>query len=103
MKASQSLESEADMIEMVKAFNPVKFVEIVRQEVGYELVCGESKIPLPLLYVVVSIVVIKVAFQSLYCTLFGHKIVDDSFAGPDNGNMDHHCSRCGASWSVPLY
>lgn len=37
------------------------------------------------------------------CEEIGHDIVDCSFAGPDNGNMDHECRRCGQYWSVPLY
>ena len=39
----------------------------------------------------------------IICWKWGHKLADMSSAGPDSGNMDHECSRCGASWSVPLY
>ena len=39
-----------------------------------------------------------------YCYLTGdHEIEDCSSAGPDSGNMDHECVRCGQYWSVPLY
>lgn len=37
------------------------------------------------------------------CKRYGHKLVDLSSAGPESGNMDHGCLRCGASWHVPLY
>lgn len=38
------------------------------------------------------------------CEVLGdHDIVDCSDAGPDSGNMDHRCRRCGQYWSVPLY
>lgn len=37
------------------------------------------------------------------CDGIGHDIVDRSSAGPDSGNMDYECIRCGQYWSVPLY
>ena len=37
------------------------------------------------------------------CDIHGHDIVDMSYGGPDSGNMDHGCKRCGEYWSVPLY
>lgn len=37
------------------------------------------------------------------CQTEGHKIRDCSSAGPDSGDMDHECVRCGRYWSVPLY
>lgn len=40
---------------------------------------------------------------SLVCAVRGHKIRDCSTAGPDSGDMDHECTRCGRYWSVPLY
>lgn len=38
-----------------------------------------------------------------YCNQFGHKIIDCSSAGPESGNMDHACERCGEYWHIPLY
>jgi len=32
-----------------------------------------------------------------------HKWVDVSTAGPDSGNMDVECSKCGAYKHIPLY
>lgn len=39
------------------------------------------------------------------CQLDGleHVIVDCSSGGPDSGDMDHACSRCGQYWHVQLY
>lgn len=37
------------------------------------------------------------------CFSKGHRLHDCSTAGPDSGNMDHECIRCGRYWSVPLY
>jgi len=37
------------------------------------------------------------------CKRKGHKLVDCSYAGPDSGNMDHECVRCGEYWPRPLY
>jgi len=37
------------------------------------------------------------------CEVHGHDLCDESFGGPDHGNMDHSCKRCGRYWSVPLY
>lgn len=37
------------------------------------------------------------------CKHYNHKLVDRSSAGPDSGNMDHECVRCGEYWSAPLY
>ena len=41
--------------------------------------------------------------RSIHCKICGHKIVDCSSAGPEGGNMDYECSRCGAYWRRPLY
>lgn len=37
------------------------------------------------------------------CWSKGHVIVDVSSAGPDSGNMDTECARCGRYFSQPLY
>ena len=37
------------------------------------------------------------------CKIRGHKLEDQSSAGPDSGNADYGCSRCGEQWDVPLY
>jgi hypothetical protein len=37
------------------------------------------------------------------CKRYGHKLVDRSSAGPESGNADHDCSRCGEYWHWPLY
>lgn len=41
--------------------------------------------------------------RAAQCWAQGHDIVDVSTAGPDSGNMDHECKRCGQEWRVPLY
>jgi hypothetical protein len=46
---------------------------------------------------------IKVLWSAILCFLFNHEIEDCSEAGPDSGNMNHQCCRCGRYWSVPLY
>lgn len=37
------------------------------------------------------------------CDTEGHLLRDCSYGGPDSGNMDHECTRCGQYWHVPLY
>lgn len=37
------------------------------------------------------------------CWKYGHDLRDCSSCGPDSGDMDHYCDRCGAYWHVPLY
>ena len=37
------------------------------------------------------------------CKRYGHKIEDLSSAGPESGNMDHGCKRCGEFWKRSLY
>ena len=53
---------------------------------------------------------IKFIIQDMYnlmiskvCDIKGHKLVDESYGGPESGCMDHSCNRCGQSWSVTLY
>jgi hypothetical protein len=46
---------------------------------------------------------LKQILNCLICRWRGHKLVDCSSAGPDSGDMDHYCERCGQFWSVPLY
>ncbi len=41
--------------------------------------------------------------QIMVCRFKGHKWVDDSSCGPDSGNMDHYCARCGHSIHYTLY
>lgn len=43
------------------------------------------------------------AKTTILCRYLGHNWVDDSYAGPDSGNMSHYCTRCGESHSVTLY
>lgn len=45
----------------------------------------------------------RMRIQMWLCDKYGHKIVDDSSAGPDSGDMDYCCSRCGMSWHHQLY
>jgi hypothetical protein len=37
------------------------------------------------------------------CWAKGHVLVDRSSAGPDSGDADCECARCGQSWHIPLY
>ena len=37
------------------------------------------------------------------CFFKGHDLRDLSSAGPDSGNMDHECVRCGRYYRVTLY
>ena len=46
---------------------------------------------------------VRMEVGGLYCNRYGHKIEDRSYAGPDQGDMNHECVRCGMYWSVPLY
>ncbi len=39
----------------------------------------------------------------LICKRYGHKLEDLSSAGPESGNMDHGCKRCGEFWKRSLY
>jgi len=41
--------------------------------------------------------------RATVCFAYGHRPEDCSTAGPDSGNMDHRCIRCGRYWHVPLY
>lgn len=43
------------------------------------------------------------AWNQAQCVLHDHEIRDCSHAGPDSGDMDHECTRCGRHWAVPLY
>lgn len=40
---------------------------------------------------------------SAVCRDQGHDIRDCSSGGPESGNMDHECVRCGQYFPVPLY
>lgn len=42
-------------------------------------------------------------FKALRCTFTDHVWVDDSSAGPESGNMDMYCSRCGLHFHHQLY
>ena len=37
------------------------------------------------------------------CRIRGHRIIDDSYGGPDSGCMAGHCERCGYSFHTTLY
>jgi len=43
------------------------------------------------------------AWNTAMCSLHGHDLVDCSSGGPESGNLDHGCRRCGAYWRVSLY
>jgi hypothetical protein len=78
------------------------FMDSVWMGVGYDRSNG-SKLPTMVLFAREAAAVAWRMSKFAVCKVAGHKIIDDSFAGLDNGNMDCHCSRCGASWDVPLY
>lgn len=42
-------------------------------------------------------------FKFTLCGWFGHKWIDCSSAGPDSGDMDIYCDRCGHSFHHTLY
>ena len=37
------------------------------------------------------------------CKYKGHDLEDHGYAGPDHGEMDMYCKRCGESWRHVLY
>ncbi len=41
--------------------------------------------------------------KSTMCSWFGHKWVDDSSCGPESGDMDMYCERCGHTFHHTLY
>ena len=41
--------------------------------------------------------------RRIICVIMGHKIVDDSYAGPESGDVSLYCERCGWHWSHILY
>ena len=42
-------------------------------------------------------------WNACLCVVHGHAWVDDSSAGPDSGDMDMYCKRCGLSFHHQLY
>lgn len=46
---------------------------------------------------------LKHKWQRLVCRVRGHKLVGCGYGGPDSGNDDHYCERCGQYWRVTLY
>jgi hypothetical protein len=42
-------------------------------------------------------------FRALRCAFTYHAWVDDSYAGPNSGNMDMYCARCGYHFHHTLY
>jgi hypothetical protein len=49
------------------------------------------------------IVFITQNIKEQICKRFGHKLVNDSSVGPESGNDNHYCNRCGEYWRVQLY
>jgi len=43
------------------------------------------------------------ALRQVICRYWSHQIIDCSTAGPDHGNMDAECTRCGEYWRGVLY
>lgn len=46
---------------------------------------------------------IKMKINEMICKYRGHKIVDESYGGPETGYFDAHCTRCGVIWHETLY
>jgi hypothetical protein len=46
---------------------------------------------------------VRDAYARAYCKVFNHKIRSCGYGGPDSGNDDHECVRCGEYWHVPMY
>lgn len=88
--------------------------ESYRQALGYEKMCMERYkkhgwIPhedwKPTRFLPLSLAVGELAqiCAVIKCAFAGHDLEDHSYGGPEHGNMDHSCKRCGRYWSVPLY
>lgn len=95
-----------DLKELVRELPSLR--ESLEQDYGYTRCCegryprvGRVPVPGRWLYVIVGFLTIP--WTGLWCCIVGHKIRDCSSAGPDHGDMDHECVRCGRYWSVPLY
>ena len=82
-----------------------QFIFSIKESICYEMqgISPKSKLTRYGIYASCILHEALCVFLRLYCKWRGHKIYDDSSAGPESGNMDHGCSRCGAYWSVPLY
>lgn len=77
-----------------------------RDEEGYEIEGARMRVTGFIFWMVkgyTSYVYVWSGLAPLICKRYGHKLADLSSAGPESGNMDHECSRCGAYWHVPLY
>lgn len=78
------------------------FCESIFMDIAYEQSVG-SKLHRRILFVQYFAIAIWWVMKYLCCKAFGHKLVDDSHAGPESGDMSHHCTRCGCGWHVQLY
>ena len=50
-----------------------------------------------------AITMLKISALRLACKTLGHKMIDNSTAGPDTGCVDVYCQRCGYSYHQTLY
>ena len=41
--------------------------------------------------------------EKTVCRWKGHKLVDQSVAGPETGEDSHYCERCRREWNTILY
>lgn len=65
---------------------------------------GETRLPFAL-YVVPAIM------QEFWCSKVltficarrGHRLIDESYGGPESGCVAMYCERCGQSWHHQLY
>ena len=44
-----------------------------------------------------------ILLEKTICNFFGHKLKDESTAGPDSGNVSMICERCHRDWTTNLY
>lgn len=76
-------------------------VESIKFDAYHEMTCEMHCKPVA--YILATCSTAKYLIGAVVCSVRGHQWEDDSCVGPESGNMDMYCSRCGESFHHQLY
>lgn len=89
-------------VKFVRAF--AAYVKSVANDVGYDRYFDGGKKWNPwVCYPVALWTIVKQLKTLTKCKIYGHDMVDNSYAGPDTGCVDLACTRCGWDHTQILY
>jgi hypothetical protein len=82
----------------------VEMINYLRDDYAYfKFACTQDEAMPRFLFAAWMVGWLKMLARIAACATMGHKLVDDSYGGPESGYEGCYCERCGKSFGTVLY